>query len=74
MAKLSRKQSIAPRESARFTIKTKLPVGVPAPITVEAKLLYQSAPQSVVREVMGKQAIALRIVEMGRAQAIISVE
>ena len=43
--KLSRKQTIAPKESAHFTIKTKLPGGVSGPITVEAKLVYESAPQ-----------------------------
>ena len=74
MTKLARKQTIPPRESAHSTIKAKLPAGLSGPITVEAKLVYQSALPSVVREVMGQDAITPRIVEMGRARAVVAVE
>jgi Cytochrome c554 and c-prime len=74
MVKLARKQAIPPKDSVRATIKTTLPPVLSGPITVEARLLYQSAPQSVVNEVMGKKAFTPRIVEMSRARAIVSLE
>ena len=74
MARLSHKQTIPPKGSARVTIRPKLSAGVAGPITVEAKLLYQSAPQSAVEEVMGKNAVRLKIIEMSQARAVVSVE
>jgi hypothetical protein len=44
------------------------------PVTIEARLYYRSAPPHVVEEVMGDQAVSLKVVEMADARAEIPVE
>jgi hypothetical protein len=43
-------------------------------LTVEARLLYQSAPPQVVAAIMGKEAFTPKVVEMTTARATVIVQ
>ncbi len=67
------KRTIAPKSFAQDTVRFTLPAGVAGPVTVEAKLLYQSASPQVVREIMGKEAFTPKIIEMTTARTTLEV-
>ena len=67
------KRTIAPKSFAQDTVRFKLPAGVAGPVTVEAKLLYQSASPQVVREIMGKEAFTPKVIEMATARTTVEV-
>ncbi len=68
------KRTIAPKSFAQDTVRFTLPAGAAGPLTVEAKLLYQSASPQVVSEIMGKEAFTPKIIEMTTAGTTVNVE
>ena len=68
------KRTIPPKSFARDTIRFKLPADASGPLTVEAKLLYQSAPPHVIAEIMGKEAFSAKLVEMATAKTTVDLE
>jgi hypothetical protein len=67
------KRTIAPKGFARETVRFTLPADAAGPLTVEAKLLYQSAPPRVVAEIMGKEAFTPKVVLMTTARTTVSL-
>jgi len=67
------KRTIPPKSFTRDTVRFKLPADASGMLTVEARLLYQSAPPQVVATVMGKDAFTPKIVEMATARTTVSV-
>jgi hypothetical protein len=63
------KRTIAPKSFAQDTIRVTLPADAAGPLTIEARLLYQSAAPQVVAEIMGKEAFVPKVIEMTTAQA-----
>jgi len=67
------KRTIPPKSFPRDTVRFKLPADASGPLTVEAKLLYESAPRQVIAEVMGKQAFSPKVVEMTTAKEVLDL-
>jgi hypothetical protein len=68
------KRTIAPKSFAQDTVRLTLPADASGPLTIEARLLYQSASPKVVAEIMGKEAFTPKIVEMATARATVAVQ
>jgi hypothetical protein len=68
------KRTIAPKSFAQDTVRFKLPADIAGPLTVEARLLYQSASPHVVAEIMGKEAFSPKVVEMATAKASLELK
>jgi hypothetical protein len=68
------KETVPPKGVSRQTLKVKLPADLSGKITVEARLLYRSAPPSVVAEIMQDEAFEPKVVEMCKARIRVSVE
>ena len=67
------KRTIPPKGSAEDMVRFVPPADAAGPLTVEAKLLYQSAPPQVVVEIMGKEAFLPKVVEMATARATVEL-
>lgn len=67
------KRTIPPKGFAQDTVRFTLPVDVQGPLTVEARLLYQSAVPQVVAEIMGKEAFTPKVVEMATARTTVDL-
>jgi hypothetical protein len=67
------KRTIPPKSFTRDTVRFKLPADASGPLTVEARLLYQSAPPEVVAAIMGKEAFTPKVVEMATARTTVSL-
>ncbi len=61
------KRLIAPKASAKDAFSVRLPAGAAGPLTIEARLLYRSAPPKVLAMLYGETPIALRTVQMAAA-------
>ncbi len=68
------KRTIKPRGFAQDTVHFTLPADASGTLTVEARLLYQSASRQVVAEIMGKEAFTPKVVEMTTARATINLQ
>ncbi len=67
------KRTIGPKSFARDTVRFTLPADASGPLTVEARLLYQSASPRVVAEIMGKEAFTPKVIEMATARTRVSL-
>jgi hypothetical protein len=74
MAQFLWKRTIPPKSFAQDTVRFKLPAGASGPLTVEARLLYQSAPPQVVAAIMGKEAFTPKVVEMATARTTVNLQ
>jgi hypothetical protein len=68
------KRTIPPKSFTQDTVRFKLPADASGPLTVEARLLYQSAPPQVVAAIMGKEAFTPKIVEMATARTTVDLQ
>jgi hypothetical protein len=68
------KRTIPPQGLAQDTVRCKLPADTAGPLTVEARLLYQSAAPRLVAEIMGKEAFTPKVVEMATARITVNLE
>jgi hypothetical protein len=68
------KRTIPPQGFAQDTVRCRLPADVTGSLTVEARLLYQSAPPQVVAAIMGKEAFTPKVVEMTTARASVGLQ
>ena len=68
------KRTIPPKSFAQDTVRFKLPADASGSLTVEARLLYQSAPPQVVAAIMGKEAFTPKVVEMATARTTVNVQ
>jgi hypothetical protein len=68
------KRTIPPQGFAQDTVRCQLPADVVGSLTVEARLLYQSAPPQVVAAIMGKDAFTPKVVEMTVARATVGLQ
>ena len=67
------KRTIPPKSFAQDTVRFTLPADASGPLTVEARLLYQSASPQVVAEIMGKEAFTPKVVEMATARTTVNL-
>ena len=67
------KRTIPPKSFARDTVRFTLPAGASGALTVEARLLYQSASPQVVAAIMGKEAFTPKVVEMATARTTVDL-
>jgi hypothetical protein len=73
MARLSWKHTIPPKGAESETIHVRLPKEGAGVATIEAKLLYRSAPPSAVAVAMDRKEFTAKIVEMASAKAKIEM-
>jgi hypothetical protein len=73
MVKLKRKHTVPPKGTLRTLIEPKLPAGLSGTITIKARLLYRSAPPSIVALVMQEKAFPPKIVEMAKNEATAAI-
>jgi len=74
MAQFLWKRTIPPKSFAQDTVRFKLPADASGSLTVEARLLYQSAPPQVVVAIMGKEAFTPKVVEMATARTTVDLQ
>jgi hypothetical protein len=74
MQRFLTQRGIPPKGTERKTFTTKLPSQVVGPIAIEARLLYQSAPPSIVAEIMKDDAFVPKVTEMATARVSVEVE
>jgi hypothetical protein len=67
------KRTIAPKSFAKDTIRFTLPADASGPLTIDARLLYQSASPKVIAEIMGKDAFTAKVIEMTTARAMVGL-
>jgi len=67
------KRTIPPQSFARDTVRVTLPANASGPLTIEARLLYQSAFPRVVAEIMGKEAFTPKVIEMTTARTTVDL-
>lgn len=67
-------RTVPPKGYAGDQLTATIPRGAAGPITIEAKLLYRSAPPHVLAEVMKEDAFTPKIVVMAMARATVEVE
>jgi hypothetical protein len=67
------KRTIPPKSFAQDTVRIKLPRDTAGLLTVEARLLYQSASPQVVAAIMGKEAFTPKVVEMAAVRKTVRV-
>jgi hypothetical protein len=68
------KKTIPPKSFSRDTVTAEIPAGASGTITIEARLLYRSAPPGVVALVMQDEAFTPKIVEMCKTQVSALIE
>jgi hypothetical protein len=68
------KRTIPPKSFAQDTVRFKLPADASGPLSIDAKILYQSAPPHLVAEIMGKDAFTPKLVEMAAARATVDLQ
>lgn len=68
------KRTIEPKSFAQDTVRFVIPDHAAGPLVIEARLLYQSAPPRVAAEIMGKEAIVPKVVEMAVARAKVDLK
>ncbi len=68
------KRTIPPKGVAQDTIRFNVPAHAAGPLSVEARLLYQSAAPPVVAEIMGKEAFTPKVVEMATARTTVDLQ
>jgi len=68
------KRTIPPKGVAQDTVRITLPADAAGPLTIEARLLYQSAPPQIVAEIMGKEAFIPKVIEMATARTTVNLQ
>ena len=68
------KRTIPPKSFAHDTVRVTLPAGATGPISVDARLLYQSAPPHLIHEIMAKEAFTPKLVEMTKAKVTVDLQ
>lgn len=74
MAKLVRKHTVPPKGSLSETVQAGLPTQLTGTLTIEATLLYRSAPPGVVSQILEEDAFTPKIVEMAKARTTVELQ
>jgi len=74
MANLTRKHTVPPKGFLSEKVLAKLPADLSGTVTVEATLLYRSAPPGVVAQILEDEAFTPKIVEMAKTQIAVPLK
>lgn len=66
MTSFIRKRTVPPKSFLSQKVLAKLPADLTGTVTVEATLLYRSAPPGIVSQILGEEAFTPKIVEMSK--------
>lgn len=74
MESLTRKHTVPPKGFLSEKVLAKLPAQLSGTVTVEATLLYRSAPPGIVAQILGDEAFTPKIVEMAKTRITVRLE